>query len=143
MTLSAPLSPSEGLAQVVHALPESARANVLGADGRCTVARDVIIVGSLAADVDCLFSPHATAVAAAAEVTEQLLRAGWKQRQDAQWGAPGNTEVALEDLPMVRLQPPGGSEWFVELLAAPPQFVAGGPDKKLERVQTSEEGWIC
>lgn len=140
MKLLAPLSPSEVLAQVAQALPEAARPSV-------------IIIGSLAAgyhffsgdgtaairtkDVDCLFSPHAKAVAVAAEVTEQLLKADWKQRQDTQWGTPGGPEVALEELPMVRLQPPGGSAWFVELLAAPPQYVPGGTGKKLDRVQTS------
>jgi len=88
MKLSAPLSPSEVLAQVAQALPEAVRANV-------------IIIGSLAAgyhfffgdgaaairtkDLDCLLSPHAKALAAAAEVTEQLIKADWSQRQDAQW----------------------------------------------------------
>ncbi len=139
MKLSAPLSPSEVLAQVAQALPEAVRANV-------------IIIGSLAAgyhfffgdgaaairtkDVDCLLSPHAKALAAAAEVTEQLIKADWSQRQDAQWGKPGDEDVALEALPMVRLRPPSDSEWFLELLAAPPQYHHGAPDKKLERVHT-------
>jgi len=37
---------------------------------------------------------------------------------------------------MVRLRPPSDSEWFLELLAAPPQYHHGAPDKKLERVHT-------
>ena len=140
MKLAAPLSPTEVLAQVALALPESARSSV-------------IIIGSLAAgyhffsddgaaairtkDVDCLLAPNAKAVAAAVHVTEQLLSANWKQRQNGKWGAPGAAELALDALPMVRLQPPGGNEWFLELLAAPPEYVAGEPDKKLARVHTS------
>jgi hypothetical protein len=127
------------LEQVAKALPKTVRSNV-------------IIIGSLAAgyhffsgdgnaairtkDVDCLLSPHAKAVATAAKVTEQLLKADWSQRQDAKWGSPGNAHVALEALPMVRLCPPTGNEWFLELLAAPPHYIHGGPDKKLERVHT-------
>jgi hypothetical protein len=140
MKLAAPLSPTEVLAQVALALPESARSSV-------------IIIGSLAAgfhffsgdgvaairtkDVDCLLAPNAKAVAAAVEVTEQLLSANWTQRHDGKWGAPGAAELALEALPMVRLQPPGGKEWFLELLAAPPEYAAGEPDKKLARVHTT------
>lgn len=139
MKLTTPLSPSEVLEQVAQALPENVRANV-------------IIIGSLAAgyhffsgdanaairtkDVDCLLSPHAKALTAATEVTEQLIQADWSQRQDVKWGTPGNKEVALEDLPMVRLRPPSGSEWFLELLSAPPQYIHGAPAKKLERVHT-------
>lgn len=76
MTLDPPLSPSEVLTQVADALPHD-------------VCGDVIIIGSLAAgyhffasdgarairtkDVDCLFSPHSKAIAAATEVTDQLI----------------------------------------------------------------------
>ena len=81
MKLEASLSPSEVLAQVAGALPSDVRGNV-------------IIIGSLAAgyhffagdgarairtkDVDCLFSPHSKAIAAATEVTDQLIKADWK-----------------------------------------------------------------
>jgi hypothetical protein len=138
------LTPSEVLDQVAHALPENLRANV-------------IIVGSLAAgyhffagdgaaairtkDIDCLFSPHAKAVAAAVGVTEQLLKAQWTPRQDAKWGEPGKPGQAVEDLPMVRLKPPTGREnpghWYLELLSAPPEYEPGAAAKKLQRVQTT------
>lgn len=137
------LTPSNVLEQVALALPEDLRANV-------------IIVGSLAAgyyyfagdgagairtkDVDCLFSPHAKAVVAAVEVTEQLFKALWTSREDAKWGKPGTPEQEIEELPMVRLKPPGGSanasQWFLELLSAPPQYTPGAPAKKLQRVHT-------
>jgi len=143
MKIDEALSPSEVLASVAAALPESARANV-------------IVVGSLAAghyffagdgarairtkDVDCLFSPWARAVAAAEDVTEQLLDAHWTLRENRAFGAPGSATDPVEALPRVRLLPPGAdtSPWFLELLSAPPNFEPGDPSrKKLRRLQTS------
>ncbi|WP_284620511.1 hypothetical protein [Aquabacterium humicola] len=79
------LTPEQVLDEVARALPARMR-------------EQVIIIGSLAAgyhyfagdgapairtkDVDCLFSPHAKAVANAVEVTEVLLRARWSPRED-------------------------------------------------------------
>lgn len=142
MKLEASLSPSEVLAQVAGALPADVRGNV-------------IIIGSLAAgyhffagngarairtkDVDCLFSPHSKAIAAATEVTDKLIKADWKLRNDAAWGKPGKEGDPDDKLPMVRLRPPGetASPWFLELLSAPPTFEPGAPGKKLRRVVTS------
>ncbi len=142
MKLEASLSPSEVLAQVAGALPSDVRGNV-------------IIIGSLAAgyhffagdgarairtkDVDCLFSPHSKAIAAATEVTDQLIKADWKLREDTTWGQPGKEGDPDDELPMVRLRPPGetASPWFLELLSAPPAFEPGVPGKKLRRVETS------
>ena len=142
MKLEAPLSPSEVLAQVADALPSDVRG-------------DVIIIGSLAAgyhffagdgtrairtkDVDCLFSPHSKAITAAIEVTDQLIKADWKLREDPAWGEPGRKEDPDDKLPMVRLRPPGetASPWFLELLSAPPTYEPGAPGKKLRRVETS------
>lgn len=142
MKLEDSLSPSEVLAQVAGALPSDVRGNV-------------IIIGSLAAgyhffagdgarairtkDVDCLFSPHSKAIAAATEVTDQLIKADWRLRDDPAWGQPGKEGDPEEKLPMVRLRPPGetASPWFLELLSAPPAFELGAPGKKLRRVETS------
>lgn len=142
MKLDDTLSPLEVLAQVASALP---------ADVRGTV----IIIGSLAAgyhffagegarairtkDVDCLFSPHSKAIAAAADVTDRLIEADWKLREDPDWGRPGSAEDPEESLPMVRLRPPGEttSPWFLELLSAPPAFEPDAQSKKLRRVATS------
>ena len=142
MKLEAPLSPSEVLAELADALPPD-------------LWGDVIIIGSLAAgchffagdgarairtkDVDCLFSPHSKAIAAATEVTDQLIKADWKLREDPTWGTPGGKEDPEEKLPMVRLRPPGktASAWFLELLSAPPIFESGAPGRKLRRVETS------
>lgn len=142
MKLEASLSPSDVLTQVAGALPPDVRGNV-------------IIIGSLAAgyqffagdgarairtkDVDCLFSPHSKAIAAAAAVTDQLIRADWKLREGLEWSQPGKKEDDEKDLPMVRLRPPGETTapWFLELLSAPPVFEPGAPGKKLRRVETS------
>lgn len=141
MKLEDSLSPTEVLAQVADALPPDVRGSV-------------IIIGSLAAgyhyfagdgarairtkDVDCLFSPHSKAIAAATEVTDQLIKADWRLREDPAWGQPGKEGDPEEKLPMVRLRPPGetGSPWFLELLSAPPAFESGAPGKKLRRVET-------
>lgn len=137
------LTPAEVLEEVAQALPEDLRSQV-------------IIVGSLAAghhffsgdgskairtkDVDCLFSPHAKAVAAATAVTERLLGSAWSLREDATWGQPGQPGQALAELPMVRLRPPGkpgaSAQWFLELLSAPPRYRPGDSPKKLQRVTT-------
>lgn len=129
-----PLSPDDVMAQIAQALPKTCRPGV-------------IIIGSLAAgyyffagdaqrtirtkDVDCMFSPHAKAVAAAEQVTEQLLAAAWQPRKEGAWGEPGNENTPDNKLPMIRLKPPGlrgGADWFIELL--------GAPDKDTELAKT-------
>ena len=103
-----PLTPDAVMAQLAAALPEDCRPNV-------------IIIGSLAAgyhffsgdaqrsirtkDVDCMFSPHAKAVAAAEQVTERLLKAAWQLRKDGEWAEPGNAHTPEEYLDVRSLVP--------------------------------------
>ena len=120
-----PLAPGEVMKQVAEALPEGAREHV-------------IIVGSLAAgylffagesgrsirtkDVDCMFSPHAKAVAVAEHVTDLLLHGNWTPREDGDWAQPGNEGTPDDQLPLIRLRAPGSageSGWFLELLGGP------------------------
>lgn len=136
-----PLTPDTVLSQIAAALPEDCR-------------EDVIIIGSLAAghyffasdgqrsirtkDVDCMFSPHAKAVAVAGLVTERLLASKWQPRREGLWGAPGNEATPEDKLPMIRLKPPGaegGADWFLELLGAPNAQAEQG--RTFHRVQTS------
>lgn len=140
MKLSPPVSPKAVLVQVANALPQDCR-------------QDVIIIGSLAAgyhffsddgskgirtkDIDCMFSPHAKAVAVAAKVTERLLQEKWTQRQGAEWSVPGGPNDAADKLPMVRLQPPTGNEWFIELLGAPDTYQSGDAMKQYHAVKTN------
>ena len=140
MKLSTPMSPQAVLKEVAVALPPQSHQNV-------------IIIGSLAAgyhfftgdgtkgirtkDIDCMFSPHTKAVASAIQVTEQLLQANWTQRQGTEWSTPGGPDDPADKLPMVRLQPPTGSEWFLELLGAPDTYQPDAPMKQYHAVKTS------
>lgn len=95
----------------------------------------VIIVGSLAAgyhffknnpkqgmrtkDVDCMITPNAKAVVVAQEVAKRLLEARWSTRKSGPWSEPGRPDQPVEELPLVRFNPPSTDEWFIELLGAP------------------------
>lgn len=133
------ISPSLVLDQVAAALPVG--------------VRDYLIVcGSLAAaywffasdgnrairtkDIDGLCSPYAKAVAAATDITDKLLEAHWRPRDDPRF-PPGKPGDVPEDLPMVRLYPPEGSNWFLELMAAPPPYQPGSDAKKLQAINTA------
>ena len=142
------LTPDAVLAEIAAALPEDCRSQV-------------IIIGSLAAgyhffagdaqrsirtkDVDCMFSPHATAVAAAGEVTQRLLDAQWRARETGEWAAPGTAETPDDKLPLIRLYPPRDSDevgWWLELLGAPEEH--SPRDKAFHRVQIGHEHFaIC
>jgi hypothetical protein len=136
-----PLTPDAVMAQIAAALPLDCR-------------QDVIIIGSLAAgyrffagdanksirtkDVDCMFSPHAKAVAAAGHVTESLLATDWHLRRQGAWSEPGDATTPDDKLPMIRLEPPGtdgGAGWFLEMLGAPDEASERG--KTFYRVATS------
>jgi hypothetical protein len=96
---------------------------------------NIIIIGSLAAgyglfrrgesmgvrtkDVDCVLSPHLAAVEKGREVAEKLIAAGWAPKIEGKFGKPGTVETPREELPAVRLYPPTGGEWFMELLTEP------------------------
>lgn len=97
---------------------------------------NIIIIGSLAAgyglfprgeknlvrtkDVDCVVSPHVAAVEKGREVAEKLIAAGWGPKNDGSFNKPpGTATTPAEELPAVRLYPPGGGDWFLELLTEP------------------------
>lgn len=116
------VSPATVLREIAGAVPADCR-------------RNMIIIGSLAVgyhyfagrktmpvrtkDADCLLSPHVEAVPAGVAITERLLDEAWRLKDDEQWGKPGNASTPDEELPAVRLRPPGTSEWFIELLTVP------------------------
>lgn len=135
-----PLTPDAVMTEIAAALPQDCKANV-------------IIIGSLAAgyhffsgdaqrsirtkDVDCMLSPHAKAVAATERVTQRLLDAHWKPKQEGDWSEPGNEHTPDNKLPLIRLTPPGsraGADWFLEFLGAPTQDSEQA--KTFHRVQT-------
>ena len=116
------VSPRKVLAQVVAAIPPDVHPNI-------------VIIGSLAAgywlfqgdesfavrtkDIDCVLSPHLSAVEKGRTVAEKLLAAHWQPYFTGNIKKPGKAGDSEDKLPAVRLYPPGGGEWFIELLTEP------------------------
>jgi hypothetical protein len=116
------ISPRKVLAEVAAAVPADLHPNI-------------IIIGSLAAaywlfrgddafgvrtkDIDCVLSPHLSAVEKGRVIAEQLLAGGWKPKSEGEFGKPGTKDTPVDQLPAVRLYPPHGGEWFLELLTEP------------------------
>lgn len=121
-----------------------ALADAVPADWR----RHIVVIGSLAAgyhclrarrlsvrtkDADCLLDPRHTAQQAATGITNALFDAAWAFKP---WGrfTIGTSTTPLDDLPVVRLHPPGSTDWFIELLTS---ARPNSPLRDPERVTTS------
>ena len=116
------ISPRKVLAEVAAAVPPDVQPNI-------------IIIGSLAAaywlfrgddtfgvrtkDIDCVLSPHLSAVEKGRAVAEKLLAAKWQPHFTGKITKPGKATDTEDKLPAVRLYPPTGGEWFIELLTEP------------------------
>jgi len=116
------VSPRKVLAEVASAVPSDVHPNI-------------IIIGSLAAaywlfrgdesigvrtkDVDCVLSPHLSAVEKGRAVAERLIEDHWEPHFTGKIVKPGEADDLEDKLPAVRLYPPGGGDWFIELLTEP------------------------
>lgn len=130
------LSVSQVLSEVASAVPADVRANI-------------IVIGSLAAaygllandgttgvrtkDVDCVISPSVSAVDKGRSIARALLDSGWRPIEHEQFGQPGDSATPDQDLPAIRLYPPGNGTWFLELLTEP------ASEDQLERAWTRVE----
>ncbi|MGH7242566.1 MAG: hypothetical protein ACREJD_04035 [Phycisphaerales bacterium] len=116
------VNPTKILQQVADAVPPDVKENI-------------IIVGSLAAaywlfndkktfgvrtkDIDSVISPFVQAVNKGKAIAEKLLADGWAHRQEGDFQKPGNATTPENELPALRLFPPGEKVWFLELLTEP------------------------
>jgi len=130
--------PGKVLREVSAAVPQKWRKNI-------------IVVGSLAAayvlfkdnmnlsvrtkDIDCVLSPRIEAVKSGISIAEKLIAGGWELRTEGRFGKPGDASTLLEDLPAVRLYPPGSKDWFIELLTVPESEQDSG--RRWTRLETS------
>jgi hypothetical protein len=125
-----PVSPARVLQEIAAAVPHDCRKNMiiigsLAVGYRFFAARGKMVVRTK--DADCLLAPRVAALPAGAAITEQLFAAGWRLRESAEWREPGDARTPHDRLPAVRLQPPHGSGWFLELLTVPASPAERGP----------------
>lgn len=110
------------LERVAERIPEAVRPNVIviGSIAAAWAFRDVSGTASVATkDIDLLLRPSIDAVVKAEEIGRALLDAGWEANYPQGW-SPASASTPEDQLPALRLSPPDGGPWFVELLAEPP-----------------------
>jgi len=136
--IRAMVSPGAVLADIASAIPVDCRKNI-------------IIIGSLAAayhffgenpaimvrtkDADCLLSPRVSAIPAGIAVTEQLIKEHWTYHATQEFPTVGDASTLDNNLPIVRLDPPGSTGWFIELLAVPESSM--DRDRRIVRLITT------
>lgn len=95
---------------------------VIGSIASAWHFRDQLGNGAVATkDIDLLLRPAIAAQATAADLGASLIAGGWTPRL-TDGRQPGTRDTPVEELPALRLHPPGSSNgWFIELLAEPMQ----------------------
>jgi hypothetical protein len=118
------LDASALLSRVAERVPLGLRANVvvIGSIATAWAFRDVSGTHSVATkDIDLPLRPAVDAVATAETLGRDLLKVGWTPKFP-HGREPGKPDSPDDELPALRLCPPGNEAgWFVELLAEPPQ----------------------
>ena len=111
------------LRRVAERVPPALRANVvvIGSIATAWAFRDVSGNHSVATkDIDLLLRPAIDAVGTAETLGRELLDEGWTPHYP-NGIQPGAADTPDDQLPALRLSPPGDPDgWFVELLAEPP-----------------------
>lgn len=122
MTPSQQLDAGALLSRVASRIPSTLHPHVIviGSIAAAWAFRDVSGTYSVATkDIDLLLSPSIAAVQTAKSLGDELMDQGWQPRYPNGIQA-GSADTANDDLPALRLSPPGDSEhWFIELLAEP------------------------
>jgi hypothetical protein len=122
MTTGQQLDAGALLSRVAARIPSTLRPHVIviGSIAAAWAFRDVSGTYSVATkDIDLLLSPSVAAVQTAESLGDELMDEGWQPRYP-NGIQPGNSDTPNDDLPALRLSPPGDSEhWFIELLAEP------------------------
>jgi hypothetical protein len=111
------------LQRVAEKIPFALRPNVvvIGSIATAWAFRNVSGTQTVATkDIDILLRPAINAIATAQTLGHELLHEGWTP-QFPPGLVPGTAKTPVDDLPALRLSPPGEEAgWFVELLAEPP-----------------------
>jgi hypothetical protein len=114
--------PSRVLRAIVDAIPAHVRKNLTIVGSLAVGYHFEDLLGDMGVrtkDAHCLLSPRVEAVDAGRSITEELMAGGWRLREDPRWGSPGDSATPTRELPVVRLIPPQGKGWFIELLTVP------------------------
>lgn len=116
------LDASHLLQRIAERVPAHLRAHVvvIGSIATAWAFRDVSGTHAVATkDIDVLLRPAIDAVATAQALGQELLDEGWQPRYP-NGVQPGTRQTPADQLPALRLSPPGEDDsWYVELLAEP------------------------
>jgi hypothetical protein len=132
------VNPREVLEKIIAAVPPDTRKNLTIIGSLAVGLRYENQIRGMAVrtkDADCLLSPRMEAVDAGRAIAEELIRAGWTPDETSLWNTPGDQDTPMDKLPVVRLCPPTGGKWFMELLAVPEAPQDTG--RTLEKLPTS------
>jgi hypothetical protein len=132
------LSPACVLAEIARAVPDVCRAHIviigsLAVGYRYFGSRGEMVVRTK--DADCLLSPRLAAASAGTSIANELLAVGWSFMKAPGDRMPGTATTPVDELPAVRLSPPGTSDWYLELLTVPEAPAQRG--RRWLRVETS------